>query len=138
MRATILLTLLVLISTSGCGPRQTYHKPNDPLEAGRDFIRFALDGNMEQARQFILPGPDNERLFNKIVADYEKSNDDAKASYKEASIIVNKVENLDDSTTIINFANSYKKKNSEIKLVKLNGEWWVDFKYTFTGNLPIE
>ncbi|PWU01410.1 MAG: hypothetical protein C5B52_07430 [Bacteroidetes bacterium] len=136
-RFLALLTIIAAFLYS-CGTKEEYHKPNDPLEAGRDFIRFALDGKMKEARAFILPDADNVRLFDKVSKDYENTTDSSKAEFKKASIIINKVSPVNDSTTIINFANSYRRKNNEIKLVKSKGEWWVDFKYTFTGNLPIE
>ena len=110
----------------GCNSNSGYEKPDDPLEAGRDFIRFALDGNMKKAKIFVLSTADNDASS----AD--------KDQYKQASIIINKVEKVDDSTTIINFANSFKRKNQDLKMVKAKGEWWVDFKYTFTGKQPLE
>lgn len=125
------LTILFFIS---CGETDNYKKPDDPLEAGRDFIRFALDGNMRQAELFILKDQTNERLFDEIEKKYNNSTAPEKGGYKDASIIINKSQNVNDSTTIINYSNSYKKENNEIKLIKRNNEWWVDFKYTFTGD----
>ena len=124
------LTTLLFIS---CGETENYKKPDDPLEAGRDFIRFALDGNMNQAKQFILKDQANERLFDEIQKKYKTSSSEEKSGYKDANIIINKSQDLNDSITIINYSNSYKKENNEIKLVKQQNEWWVDFKYTFTG-----
>jgi len=122
----------------GCNSNSGYQKPDDPLEAGRDFIRFALDGNMKKARIFVLSTADNDRLFDKIEKVYNDASSTDKEQYKQASIIINKVEKVDDSTTIINFANSFKRKNQDLKMVKAKGEWWVDFKYTFTGKQPLE
>ena len=124
------LTILLLVS---CGETNNYKKPDDPLEAGRDFIRFALDGNMPQAKLFILKDGTNDMLFEKKENSFSASSKAEKDGYKESSIIINKSQNLNDSTTIINYSNSYKKENNEIKLVKQNNEWWVDLKYTFTG-----
>lgn len=128
------ITLLLAIAFIGCSETDNYKKPDDPLESGRDFIRFALDGNMRQAKLFILKDQANERLFSEIEKKYNASSSREKADYKDASIIINKSQDINDSTTIINYANSYKKENNEIKLVKQNNEWWVDFKYTFTGD----
>ena len=138
MRRLIAVFTIFIALFFSCKSKQEYHRPTDPTETGRDFIQFALEGKMQDEKQFILPGADNERLFDKIVSDYERTTPEEKDQYRKATIHVFKFSQIDDSTAIMNFENSYKKKRNEIKLVKTNGQWWVDFKYTFTGNLPIE
>ena len=52
--------------------------------------------------------------------------------YKDADIIVNEIRNLNDSVTLVNFSNTYKRNiKNEVKVVKVNGEWFVDLKHTF-------
>lgn len=136
MHNRIIILFTILFITGSCSQTDNYKKPSDPLEAGRDFIRFALDGNMNKAKTFILRDADNDRLFEKIEKTYTDSPKQEKDGYKDASIIINKSQNINDSTTVINYSNSYKRENREIKLIKINGEWWVDFKYTFIGNIP--
>ena len=138
MRSIFIILFTCCIISSGCTGNVDYQKPDDPLEAGREFIRFALDGDMHKAKVFILPDGANERLFENIEKKYAAESQEEKDNYKDASIIINKSQSLNDSTTIINYSNSFKRENSEIKLVKINGEWWVDFKYTFTGNTETE
>ena len=138
MRSIIIFALASFIITTGCEENADYKKPDDPLEAGREFIRFALDGDMHRAKIFILPGAANERLFENIEKKYAAESQEEKNNYKDASIIINKSQSLNDSITIINYSNSFKRENSEIKLIKRNGEWWVDFKYTFTGDTAAE
>ena len=134
MKKLSALISILLIFLYSCTQTENYKKPDDPLEAGRDFIRFALDGNMVKAKTFILDDQVNARLFEKIEKKYNDASAAEKAGYKDASIIINKSQNINDSTTVINYFNSYKKENNEIKLIKSNGEWWVDFKYTFMGD----
>lgn len=138
MRSIIFLLTTCYLLFTGCTENKDTQKPDDPLEAGREFIRFALDGDMQNAKAYILPDPDNERLFETIEKKYAAETREEKINYKGASIIINKFQSLNDSTAIINYSNSYKKQNSEIKLVKTNNEWWVDFKYTFTGSNDTE
>jgi hypothetical protein len=45
---------------------------------------------------------------------------------------------VNDSTTVINYSNDYMNKPMEIKVIRSNNEWKVDFKYTYSGNLPID
>ena len=138
MRPSRFFAIVFSIVLTACSQRANYQKPDDPLEAGRDFIRFALDGDMKMAKTFVLSNADNDRLFDKIEKVYKDASAADKDQYKQASIIINKVEKVDDTTTVINFANSFRKKNQDLKMVKTKGEWWVDFKYTFTGNQPLE
>ena len=135
MRYTFWILLFFLISS--CSENKEYEKPDDPLEAGREFIRFALDGEMPKAKSFILPDGVNERIFDNIEKKYAAESKEEKNNYKNASIIINKMRSINDSTAIINYSNSFKKEDSEIKLIKLKGEWWVDFKYTFTRDSAI-
>lgn len=129
-----LIALVLIVFTFSHCTDGDYKKPDDPLEAGSDFIRFALDGNMNNARLFILKDRDNERLFSEWEKKNENHTKEQKAEYKSASIRIKKSQNINDSTTIISYSNSYKKEDHDLKLIKQNGEWWVDFKYTFVGN----
>jgi len=69
-----------------------------------------------------------QESFNKRLRSQEKE------GYKNANIIIDSIQNISDSVTIINYSNTFKKSPTKIKLVKKNNEWFVDFKFTFTGN----
>lgn len=131
------LLFSLLIFFAACSDN-TYQKPDDPLEAGMDFIRFALDGDMPKAKAFVLPDTDNESLFREQEKNFAGKSKEEKAEYKNASIRIKKTEPVNDSTLLISYSNSYKNKDNEIKLVKVDGEWWVDFKYTFTGENALD
>ncbi len=137
MLKNVCLLFSFIIFFSACSD-DTYQKPDDPLEAGMDFIRFALDGDMSQAKTFVLPDADNESLFREQEKNFAGKSKEEKAEYKNASIRIKKTVPLNDSTVLISYSNSYKNKDNEIKLVKAGGEWWVDFKYTFTGENALD
>jgi hypothetical protein len=61
-----------------------------------------------------------------------------KLQLKSSSIVINKVEPVSDSITLINYSNSYTMKPTDLKIIKVGTTWKVDFSYTFSGNLPIE
>ena len=63
--------------------------------------------------------------------------DDKKQHYKNASYEINKLEDINDSTVIINYSNDYMNKPMSIKIIRVNGIWSVDFKYVYSVNLPI-
>ena len=83
MKKTLAALFCLIALLVGCGEGDNYKKPDDPLEAGRDFIRFALDGNMQQAKTFILNDGTNNRLFDKISKKYDAAPPIGKRSIQE-------------------------------------------------------
>ena len=137
MRKTIFLFFLIGLITTGCNP-VGFKKPEDGLDAGREFIRAVLDGDYKKGELYVLPDEEDIRIYKRYTDYMKKRSPEELQGLKEASIIVNKIEPVNDTVQIINYANSYSKKPMDIKVVKQDGQWWVDFKYTFSGNLPIE
>lgn len=114
-----------------------FEKPDDGLDAAREFIRAELDGDYVKGELYIIKDEEDKKLYQRYVEYMKQRPGKELIELKQASILVNKVEEVSDSVQIINYANSYSKRPMEIKMVKQNGEWWVDFSYTFSGNLPI-
>jgi len=137
MRKTIFLFFLIGLITTGCNP-VGFKKPEDGLDAGREFIRAVLDGDYKKGELYVLPDEEDIRIYKRYTDYMKKRSPEELQGLKEASIIVNKIEPVNDTVQIINYANSFSKKPMDIKVVKQDGQWWVDFKYTFSGNLPIE
>jgi len=137
MRKTIFLFFLIGLMTTGCNP-VGFKKPEDGLDAGREFIRAVLDGDYKKGELYVLPDEEDIRIYKRYTDYMKKRSPEELQGLKEASIIVNKIEPVNDTVQIINYANSFSKKPMDIKVVKQDGQWWVDFKYTFSGNLPIE
>jgi len=136
--ARFFLPGILMFLIAACGGSEGFKKPEDALDAGREFIRSVLDGDYKKAEKYVIQDEEDVRLFSRYRDYMKKRPPEELASLKSASIIINKVEALNDTVSIINYANSYARKPVEIKVVKVNGEWWIDFSYTFSGNLPIE
>lgn len=128
--------LLTLLCFTACGTKKDT-APKTAMEAGTSFIRASLDGDFKTAEALVLNDTANHQLFDSYKDFYSKLPEDKKKKYKEASYNINKFEDVNDSTTIINYSNSYMNKPMEIKLVRADKTWAVDFKYTYSGNLPI-
>lgn len=133
----LFLAVMLFALYTACNSKKE-EKPATALDTGRAFIRASLDGDFKTAEQYLLKDSQNIDLFESYKTFYSRLPDTKKSSYKSASYDINKYLDLDDSTTIINYSNSYMKKPMEIKLVRRNGEWSVDFKYISSGNLPID
>ncbi|MBP6686763.1 MAG: DUF4878 domain-containing protein [Lacibacter sp.] len=130
----ILLLLAVIVAIASC--KQERERPTEALDTAREFIRSSLDGDYDWARQLMIKDSLNLYELDLIEKKYkdEMSKQD-KEGYKGSSIIIHSVENASDSVVIVNYSNSYKKKQMPVKVIKRDGLWQVDFNYTFTGNL---
>lgn len=113
-------------------------RPATALDTGREFIRASLDGDFETTEKLLLKDTQNLQLFESYKMLYERMPAENKKNYKAASYEINKYLDLDDSTTIINYSNSYMNKPMEIKVVRRDKIWSIDFKYISSGNLPID
>lgn len=137
MARKILAGLLLLAVFISCN-NEKEDNPATALDTGRAFIRASLDGNFEAAEKLLLRDSQNIQLFDSYKMYYGRLSDEKKKNYRSASYEINKYLDADDSTTIINYSNSYMHKPMEIKVVRQNKSWQIDFKYTYSGNLPID
>lgn len=132
----ILIFCFVLLACNACSNNENDY-PQTAMDTGRTFIRASLDGDFESAEKLLMPEAENKEMFNTYVSYYKKMPEETKANYKKASFEINEFLELNDSTTIINYSNSYMNKPMEIKVIRANSRWQVDFTYTTSGNLPI-
>nr|MBA2563789.1 DUF4878 domain-containing protein [Chitinophagaceae bacterium] len=99
-----------------------------------EFIDASLKGNYKHAKKYLLSDSMNMEYFNEMVNFNNKLGASDKEGYKSANIIIDSIQNISDTITVINYSNTYKKTAEKLKLVQVNKEWLVDFKYTFSGN----
>jgi len=130
--------ICLLILFFACNTPEGFKEPEDPLDAGREFVRAVLDGDYEKANLYLLNDAEDQELFKRYQIYMKKSPKKELLQLKSSSIVINKVEALSDSITLINFSNSYTMKPTDLKVIKEGKTWKVDFSYTFSGNLPLE
>ena len=135
-KAIIILCAAILFFA--CNTQDKDQRPSTALDTGREFIRASLNGDFKKATPLLLQDPENTQLFESYKTWYNRLPAEQKAGYKQAEYTINKYLDVDDSTTIINFSNSYMKKPMDIKIVRRDKLWQVDFKYANSGNLPID
>ena len=126
-------TILIMFLLIGCA--DTYPAASTALEAGREFIDGCLKGDFERASAYMINDKENESDLLKIKRDYDSKSKEQKASYATASIIITEDAGVNDTMHVINYKNSYDQFARKVKVVNREGEWKVDFKYTFNGNL---
>lgn len=129
---------ILVLGIIGCNEPEGFKKPEDPIDAGREFIRAVMDGDFEEAELYISKDEEDIGLFRRYESYMKKQPQKERLSLKSASIIINKIENLGDSITLINFSNSHTMKPMDLKVIREKTDWKVDFSYTFSGNLPIQ
>ncbi len=113
-----------------------YVKPENALDAGRQFIENALKGKFNNAKKYMLPDEENEYWLAKWNQEFNKISEQERTGFSSASINILEITDVvPDSVTLIHYTNSYKNRPQKIKVIKNAGTWMVDFKYTFSGNL---
>ena len=110
--------------------------PLTDTDVATAFIRDILDNNPDAAAQYLLADESNRQYFQIIREQYLKKDKAELQKYKNADIIINEISNVTDSISIVNYSNSYDRSlKNKLKLVRKDGKWQVDLKYTFSGNM---
>jgi DTW domain-containing protein YfiP len=135
MRGIIMTGLVLFLVCSSCNndkeDKKEVTSEND-VDAARNFIRSALDGNWREARRFMLQDSTNTQLLDTYENNYQvHMNKEDKRGYREASITLYDTREVNDSVAIINYSNSFKKQKDSLRVVRIDGTWMVDLKYSF-------
>ena len=134
MKFKLLLVVVWCMALSACNNEAKL--PNTDIEVARAFIKDILENNFKDAETFVLKEETNQQFFELFKKEYESKSKSELENYKNADIIINEISPVNDSVSIINYSNSFKKgKSNKLKMVRINGQWLVDLKYTFSGNL---
>ena len=105
------------------------------LDAGREFIDATLKGDFDKANFYMLQDGENKKLLQQYQTKYNAESKETQFALKQSVINILEVADVTENETIINYSNSFDKKAHKVKVILTNGNWFVDFKYTFDGNL---
>ena len=130
MKAKLFTAILLLAAVCSCtDPRKN---PTTDIDVARAFIKDILDNDYKAAKTFVLDEDMNNQYFELSKKEFESKSKDELEKYQHSDIIINELKPVNDSVTIINYSNTYKKSTkNEVKLVKVKGRWFVDLKHTF-------
>lgn len=134
MMKYLLLPVLAFIGF-GCNNQQdSYTKATDAQDAGREFIRASLDGDLKKAKFYMLKDSANLDLLETWKKKhYDKRSSEERRLYREAQIRPVSIEPVNDSLVNYIYTNSFKEKDTTVlSVVKVNDEWLVDFKQVHT------
>ena len=102
-KSLLLGYLIIVLASFACKNPSGFNKPDDSLDAGREFIRAVLDGDYTKGELYILPNDEDVRLYKNYTSFMKKRSGKDLIDLKQSNIIINKVEQISDSVTIINY-----------------------------------
>jgi len=105
------------------------------MDAARNFLEAALKGDYKDASRYMLKDSANLEYLNVTERGYQRLSADEKSKLKGASLRFFDTQQVNDSTTITIFANSYKNDKDTLRILKTSGQWLVDLKYLFEHDM---
>jgi type IV secretory pathway component VirB8 len=133
MRSILLTGFLSLHFFCACNNDEKVTSEND-VDAARNFIQSALEGDYNKAQTYIIADTTNIQYLDAFERNFKnRMSPGDKRGYRNASINIHNVRAVNDSTTVVNYSNSYMKKNDSLKVTKQNGQWLIDLKYSFSS-----
>ena len=124
MRRLIWITAILLIACNG--KEQNYRKADDALDAGREYINACLQGDFSKAAFYTLPNDKNSAVLKVLEKTYREKDKEGRQQFRTASININEVKELTDSSTQIIYSNSFDKQPHTLYVLKQKNTWLVD------------
>jgi hypothetical protein len=127
------ITALIFISMASCSEPEGFKKPEDGLDAASSFVRATLDGDYAKAGRYVIQDEEDLRLFERYKAHMKKVPEKERLGLKSANMIIDSVRTPSDSVTVVHYSNTFHRKSTRLRAVRVAGDWWIDFSDTFSG-----
>jgi hypothetical protein len=121
-----LIPLLFLFSSACGGKEKSYAKATDALDAGREYIGACMEGDFKKAAFYMVDDAKNKEKLDGIEKSYREKDKEGRQNLRTASITINEVKNLPDSSTEIKYNNSFDKQPHTVTVINKSGNWLVD------------
>ncbi len=125
-----LLAILILVSCKDSEREEISNSENN-IDAARNFIRSALDGKFNDARRFMIRDSVNLNYIDVVERSFSNLDQSTKDGYRTSTIRILEKKDLNDSTAIVIYANTFKNDPDTLKVIRIGGEWLVDLKYLY-------
>jgi len=135
MKSIALIIPLLFLLLACNSDKEAETKSDNDLDAARNFLDAALKGDYKDASIYMLKDSANLEYLNVTERGYQHLSPDEKAKLKAASLRFYDTNQVNDSTTITVFANSYKNDMDTLRILRINGQWLVDLKYLFEHDM---
>ncbi len=134
MRSLTNAGLFFLFFFTACNNDPNLSSEND-VDAARNFISSVLQADFDKATKYVLLDSLNKEYLEITERSFDqRMSAEDKRLYKESSINIHDVKQLNDSVTIVHYSNSFKKVRDSLKVVRINGQWLIDLKYSLAPN----
>ncbi len=130
------IIVLIVLSFSACKEKE--ERPTTSIDTARLFIESSLNGDFKTAESLLLKNPSNQDWYKTFEVYYQKLSPNEKEKYKHTNYQINSLKEVNDSLCMINFSNDYLNKPMEMKLIKRENEWMVDFSYSYENNKMLQ
>ena len=131
----LISSFLFLLMACNNSDKEAGTKSDNDMDAARNFLDAALKGDYKDASAYMLRDSANLEYLNVTERGYQRMSPDERSKLKAASLHFFDTKQLNDSTTVTVFANSYKNDKDTLRIVKINGQWLVDLKYLFEHDM---
>ena len=135
MRRNSYIFLFLLFVFYACNIKKESGQSENDIDAARNFIRAALDGEFDKARTYLLPDSINTNWMDVAERSYQKTDEETKRGYRSSSIIIHQVSPVNDSTMVVIYSNSFMNDHDTLKVLKQNGQWLIDLKYLYDHDM---
>lgn len=124
MKTAFFFSILLFIA---CNPRQQeYRRAEDALDAGREYIQACLKGDFSRAAFYTTGDASNTTILQSTEEQYRRLDKEGRQQLRNASINISEVQELNDSTTAVQYSNSSDKEPHRLMVVKRKNDWQVD------------
>ena len=137
MKGLLIISLFLAGFFSACrndttDRSDTTNTSENDVDAARNFIRLFLDGELDKARTMLVQDSLNTQIFDAYERIYKNRSLPEKKGYKGSTIQIHSVRTVNDSVSVVSYSNSFKKIVDSLKVMKDNGDWKIDLKYSLT------
>lgn len=103
--------------------------PSTDLEAAKQFVDHIWRNDFNKAERLLLNDEANHQTFDGFRVYYSRLPQAQRNKYKNATLVLNNVTQLNDSVSMVNYSPDFNKtEKNELKIVRTNGQWYVDLK----------
>jgi hypothetical protein len=116
-----------------CGDSSTKTTPVTAMEVAQAFIDATLQNDLDKAGDYLLKDSTNAQLMERYRESNKKLTKEQLEIYSKSSSHIKDVADVvKDSVVIVSYSPSYKPETiNKLKMVRVDGKWQVDIKYTF-------
>jgi hypothetical protein len=131
----LLIPSILLFILYACNDDNKPPESESDADAARNFIRSALDGKFDLAKNYMLQDSVNLQYLDAASRSFSRLPENIIKGYRQSSITVYDADRKNDSTTIVVYENTYKKDKDTLKVLKVKDQWLVDLKYLYEHNM---